>query len=107
VDTIIKAAQVFNAMNCSSTKDQDAIGCLAGHLLATKLNLANGSLACPGILQAVADADAFLKGQTVNGVPGINYVGPSGHYTLTAAQRQLAISLKNKFDSYNNNISCP
>ena len=94
-------------MNCSSTKDQDAIGCLAGHLLATKLNLANGSLACPGILQAVADADAFLKGQTVNGVPGINYIGPSGTYKLTAAQRNLVISLKNKFDKYNNNIGCP
>jgi hypothetical protein len=107
VTDIITAGKVFAAMNCSSTKDQDAIGCLAGHLLATKLNLANGSLACPGILQAVADADAFLKGQTVNGVQGINYTGPTGHYTLTAAQRNLVISLKTKLDNYNNNISCP
>jgi hypothetical protein len=107
VDTIVKAAKVFKAMNCSSSKDQDAIGCLAGHLLATKLNLANGSLACPSILQAVADADAFLKGQTVNGVPGINYTGPTGKYTLTAAQRNLVISLKTKLDNYNNNIGCP
>jgi len=107
VGTILKAAEVFKAMNCSSTKAQDAIGCLAGHLLATKLNLANGSLACPSILQAVADADAFLKGQTVNGVPGINYTGPSGSYTLTAAQRNLVISLKTKLDNYNNNSSCP
>jgi hypothetical protein len=91
VDTITKAAQVFKAGSCS-TKDQDAIGCLAANLLATKLNLANGSLACPGILQAVADGDAFLKGQTVNGVPGINYVGPTGKYVLTAAQRNLAPS---------------
>jgi hypothetical protein len=108
VDTITTAAQVFKGMNCSSTKDQDAIGCLAGHLLATKLNLANGSLACPGILQAVADADAFLKGLTVNGVPGIVYVGPSGTYgKLTAAQRNLVISLKTKLDNYNNNFGCP
>ncbi|MFL5805189.1 MAG: hypothetical protein ACJ8CR_26045 [Roseiflexaceae bacterium] len=107
MNTITKAAQVFKAMNCGSSKDQDAIGCLAGHLLATKLNLANGSLACPSILQAVADADAFLKGQTVNGVPGINYTGPSGKYTLTAAQRNFVISLKTKLDQYNNNISCP
>jgi hypothetical protein len=107
VDSIVKAAQVFNSMNCSSSKPNDAIGCLAGHLLATKLNLANGSLACPSILQAVADADAFLKGQTVNGVPGINYAGPTGNYTLTAAQRNLVISLKTKLDNYNNNISCP
>jgi len=107
VSNITTAAQIFKAMNCSSTKDQDAIGCLAGHLLATKLNLANGSLACPSILQAVADADAFLKGQTVNGVPGINYTGPTGEYTLTAAQRNLVISLKTKLDTYNNNVSCP
>jgi len=107
VNTITKAAQVFKAMNCSSTKSQDAIGCLAGHLLATKLNLANGSLQCPGILQVVANADAFLKGQTVNGVPGINYVGPSGTYNLTTAQRNLVISLKTKLDTYNNNLSCP
>jgi len=107
VDSIVKAASVFQAMNCSSTKAQDAIGCLAGHLLATKLNLANGSPAFPCILQTVADADAFLKGQTVNGVPGINYIGPSGTYTLTAAQRTLVVSLKTTMDNYNNSsLSC-
>ncbi len=94
-------------MNCGSSKDQDAVGCLAGHLLATKLNLANGSLACPSILQAVANADALLKGQVVSGVTGINYTGPSGKYTLTASQRALAISLKTALDRYNNNLSCP
>src|SRR6185503_12411557 len=99
---IHKGDESLHAMNCSSSKPNDAIGCLAGHLLATNLNLANGSLACPGILQAVADADAFLKGQTVNGVPGINYVGPTGTYTLTAAQRALVVSLKTLLDRYNN-----
>jgi hypothetical protein len=107
VDTITKAAQIFAAANCSSTKAQDATGCLAGQLLATKLNLANGSLACSSVLQAVADADAFFKGQTVNGVSGVNYTGPSGTYALTATQRNLVISLKTKLDTYNNNISCP
>jgi hypothetical protein len=97
VDNIIKAAQVFKAMNCSSTKDQDAIGCLAGHLLAAKLNRANGSLSC--IDPVIAQADAFLT--------SINYSGPGGKYTLTAAQRTLVISLKTKLDTYNNNISCP
>ena len=92
-------------MNCSSTKPNDAIGCLAGHLLAAKLNRANGSLAC--IDPIIAKANAFLSGQTVDGVPGINYVGPTGNYTLSAAQRNLAISLKTKLDLYNNNISCP
>jgi hypothetical protein len=104
---IIKAASIFQAMNCSISGDQNAIGCLAGHLLATKLNLANGSPAFPCILMTVANADAFLSGQTVNGVPGINYIGPSGKYTLTAAQRALAISLKTTMDNYNNSsLSC-
>jgi hypothetical protein len=107
VSTISTAARILSGANCSSSKDHDGIGCLTGQLLATKLNLANGSLACPGILQAVADADAFLKGLTVNGVPGINYVGPAGGYTLTAAQRNFVISLKTKFTTYNDNISCP
>jgi hypothetical protein len=46
VSNILTAGKIFAAMNCSSTKDQDAVGCLAGHLLASKLNRANGSLAC-------------------------------------------------------------
>ena len=99
VNNIITAAQVFKAMNCSSTKAQDAVGCLAGHLLATKLNIANGSLVCGNLAQVVADADALLT--------SINYSGPTGKYTLTTAQRALAISLKTKLDKYNNNISCP
>jgi hypothetical protein len=104
---IVKAALVFQGMNCSISGDQNAIGCLAGHLLATKLNLANGSPAFPCILMTVANADAFLSGQTVNGVPGINYIGPSGKYTLTAAQRALAVSLKTTMDNYNNSsLSC-
>jgi len=94
-------------MNCGSSKPNDAIGCLAGHLLAAKLNLADGSLVCGNLLQVVANADAFLSGQTVNGVPGINYTGPNGTYTLTSAQRSLAVSLKTKLDLYNNNVSCP
>jgi hypothetical protein len=107
VANIVIASQVFQAMNCSSTKPQDAIGCLAGHLLASKLNLANGSPAFPCIVQTVADADAFLQAQTVNGVPGINYTGPSGKYTLTAAQRALAVQLKSTLDNYNNSsLSC-
>jgi hypothetical protein len=100
VTSITKAAQVFKAMNCSSTKDQDAVACLAGQLLATKLNLANGSntLSCPVIQQVVSDADAFLM--------SVNYVGPSGVYKLNPTQRSLAIKLKTALDSYNNN-SCP
>ena len=89
-------------MNCSSTKDQDAVGCLTGHLLSTELNLANGSYAGACIAQTVANANAFFSSQTVNGVPGINYTGPGGTYKLTPQQRSLAISLKNTMDKYNN-----
>jgi hypothetical protein len=104
VDTTGKVTTVFDGMNCSSSSSQGAIGCLAGHLLATKLNLANGSSTC--ITGTVANADAFLKGQVVMGVTGISYTGPSGTYALTAAQRTLAISLKDKMDTYNNGGGC-
>ena len=104
IDTKPKATNVFKAMNCSSSKPNDAIGCLAGHLLATEYNLLNGTDAC--IAAVVGKADTFLSGQVVDGVTGINYTGPSGNYTLTAAQRTLAISLKNALDKYNNNGGC-
>jgi hypothetical protein len=102
VDTILKAAQVFALMNCSNTgsnsaQNQNAVGCLAGHLLATELNLANGSDPC---IQATVDAaNTFLI--------SIGYVGPSGNYTgLTATQRATAISLKTTLDNYNNGGGC-
>jgi hypothetical protein len=97
VNDIVTVAKIFKAMNCSSSKDQDAVGCLAGHLLAAKLNRANGSLAC--IDPVIAQADAFQL--------SINYSGPGAKYTLTPAQRSTAISLKTALDQYNNNISCP
>jgi hypothetical protein len=99
VNDIVTAGKIFAAMNCSSTKDQDAVGCLAGHLLAAKLNRANGSLAICNIDTVIAQADAFLT--------SIGYSGPGPKYTLTASQRTTAISLKTALDKYNNNISCP
>ena len=104
VDTTAKVTSVFAGMNCGSSTDQDAIGCLAGHLLAAKLNVANGASTC--IAGTIANADAFLKGQTVSGVTGITYTGPSGSYSLSAAQRALAIQLKSTLDAYNNG-TCP
>jgi hypothetical protein len=104
VDTFAKATTVFGGMNCSSHSLQNAIGCLAGHLLATKLNVKNGTGTC--IAPTIAKADSFLSGGTVNGVPGITYTGPSGTYSLTAAQRALAIQLKDAFDKYNNGGGC-
>jgi hypothetical protein len=93
VDTAAKAKAVFNAMNCSQTTS--AANCLAGHLLAAKLNVANDANPC--IQDTIDDADAFLI--------SIGYSGP-GTYTLTAAQRAEALDLKSDLDSYNNTSSC-
>ncbi len=103
VDSILKAAKVFAAMNCSntgsnSTQNQNAIGCLAGHLLAAKYNR-NINLSNPCIDPTIAAADAFLI--------TIPYVGPSGNYTgIGTAKRNTAISLKNSLDQYNNGGFC-
>jgi hypothetical protein len=102
VDTIQKAAAVWAVMNCSNTgsnatQNQNAAGCLAGHLLAAELNVANGAPGC--ISTTIAGANAFLI--------SINYTGPSGSYTaLTSTQRAQAISLKNALDAYNNGLGC-
>jgi hypothetical protein len=108
VDTFAKATAVFNNMNCSSTQINAAIGCLAGHLLATKLNLKNLSSSC---IQPVVDkADAFLKGQVVSyggyTATGINYIGPNASYSMNNNKRNLAIALKNAMDKYNNGGGC-
>ena len=104
VDTTAKATAVFNAMNCSSSSTQNAIGCLAGHLLATKLNLAYGTNPCPAIKNAVTAADNLLK----NPPPPLPYTGPTGNYsTLHSSRRASAISIKDTLDSYNNGGVCP
>jgi hypothetical protein len=91
VATTVDALAVFNAMNCSGSKANDMVGCLAGQLLAAKLNLANGNSTC--IQATVNSADAFLA--------SIGYSGPSGSYSLTSAQRTTAERLKNALDKYN------
>jgi uncharacterized repeat protein (TIGR02543 family) len=104
VDTFAKATAVFAAMNCSNSSSQNAIGCLAGQLLAAKLNVKNGASTC--IAATIADADAFLSGATVNGVTGLTYIGPSAIYGLTDAARALAIQLKDALAAYNNGGGC-
>jgi len=98
VGGISLAGQIFTLMNCASSGDQDAIGCLAGHLLAAKLNrCVLGTDPC--IDATINTANSFLI--------AINYIGPTGHYSLTAAQRAQAIALKTAFDTYNNGGRCP
>ena len=80
------ALGVFNAMKCSSPID-----CLAGHLLAAKLDLKGGSN--PSILPVIAQADALLV--------AVNYGGP-GINTANAAQNALALQLEVLIDAYTN-----
>jgi IgGFc binding protein/Divergent InlB B-repeat domain/Bacterial Ig-like domain (group 1) len=96
VSTFAQATAVFNNMNCGTSSQNGAAGCLAGQLLAAKLNVKNGAGTC--IAPTIANADAFLV--------SINYVGPSGTYSLSAAQRALAIQLKDALDKYNNGLGC-
>ena len=108
VGTFALATAVFNASNCSSSKQNDAIGCLAAQLLAAELNLANASSPC--IQPTVNKANTFLKAGnvTVSGMTtiGINYVGPSGTYTLTTKQRAVALALQAALARYNEGTSC-
>jgi Prealbumin-like fold domain len=90
------AQAVFAAMNCSSSKANDALGCLAGQLLAAKLNVANGNSSC--INATIAQADALLV--------SVGYVGPSGTYNLTSTQRDSALALKDALDRYNSGKGC-
>jgi hypothetical protein len=102
------ATAVWNSMNCGNadTNSQNALGCLAGHLLATELNLANHTNTC--IQGAVDAANAFLKAGDFMAATGVQgYAGPTGTtYTLTSAQRAQAIALKNPLDAYNNGSQC-
>jgi Right handed beta helix region/Prealbumin-like fold domain len=87
---------IFDAMNCGASTDQSAVGCLAGHLLAAKLNVKNGSDNC--INSGIAHGDALLN--------SINYLGPGGTYTLTSAQRTQFLAVKDALDMYNNGGGC-
>jgi hypothetical protein len=96
VNDFSTAKAIFDGMNCSSTKDQNAVGCLAGHLLAATLNVKNNASKC--IQPTIDAANAFLQ--------SIGYSGPTGKYTLTAAQRAQLIQLKDALDKYNNTGNC-
>jgi hypothetical protein len=98
------ATAVFDQTNCGNSKDQNAIGCLAGQLLAAKLNVANGADTC--INPAIARADSFLSGGTVDGVSGVSYTGPTGTFSLTSAQRAKALDLHGVLATYNGGGGC-
>ena len=86
VATFDQATAIFDAMKCS-----DAVNCLAGHLLAAQLDVANGSSTCiSGVL--------FQANQLLTKV---GYAGPAS-YTISAARRAQALSLEQELDNYTN-----
>jgi len=86
VSTFAQAKAIFDAMKCS-----DAINCLAGHLLAAQLDVANGSSTC--IAGVIFQANQLLT--------NVGYAGP-GSYTISAARRAQALSLEQALDKYTN-----
>jgi hypothetical protein len=108
VSSILNAAQVFASNNCSnaSTSGQNAFACLAAQQLAAELNVANGANFCIG--GVISSANSFLSGGTVDGVAGRSYPGPgvSISPSVTTAQRNEALVLKNKLANYNQGGGC-
>ncbi len=97
VDSTTTASAIFAAMNCSNSSPQGAVGCLAAQLLTAELNVANDvSNACA--YSTIVQANMFLV--------TIGYAGPNQTYPQTAAQREAAISLAGRLDSFNNG-TCP
>jgi hypothetical protein len=86
VSTFAQAQAVFDAMKCS-----DAVDCLAGHLLAAQLDVANGSSIC--ITGVIFQANQLLT--------KLGYAGPAS-YTVTAGQRAKALSFEQALDNYTN-----
>jgi hypothetical protein len=86
VSAFAQVTAIFDAMKCS-----DAVNCLAGHLLAAELDVANGSSTC--IAGVIFQANQLLV--------TVGYAGP-GSYTLSAGQRAQAISLEQELDNYTN-----
>jgi len=102
-------AKVIAANNCSnaSSSSQNAVGCLAAQLLAAELNVAHGANACiVTAANGINNANSFLSSGTVGGVAGITYTGPSSSYSLTTAQRNEALVLKNELVNYNQGGGC-
>jgi hypothetical protein len=111
VDTILKAANVFAANNCSnaSSSSQNAVACLAAQLLGAELNVATGlSNSCiVTVPDGITDANSWLSGGIVDTVAGITYAGPTGTtYNLTSAKRNEALKLKNKLVNFNQGGGC-
>jgi len=58
------------------------------------------------VTDGISDANAFLKGLVIDGVTGIVYTGPTSSYSLSSAQRNEALVLKNTVANYNEGGGC-
>jgi hypothetical protein len=86
VSSFADAQAVFAAMKCSNAAD-----CLAGHLLAAELDVANGSASC--ISGTVSQANQLLA--------SLGYAGP-GSVKPTGSQASQALTLESQLDAYTN-----
>jgi len=94
VSSFANATSVFANMNCGNSSSQNALGCLAGQLLAAKLNVANGvPNSC--ISAVIQSADSLLIKD--------KYVGPGGTYTLSQQDRNTAIQLAGMLATFDQN----
>ncbi len=102
------AVSIFNAMNCSDQKS--AVNCLAGHLLAAKLNL---KASYGDRIDNVPDIGATTLqncidteiDSAVKFLTSKSYTGP-GTYTMSKADRATFLALKDQLDRFNNGIGC-
>ena len=87
VTTYADAKIILSGMGCGSA---GALNCMAGMLLAAKLNLQQGGSTC--ILPVVAQADALLIANSYSGFKP---------YTLSASDKALAMTLHDELSAYN------
>jgi hypothetical protein len=94
----LKAVRLLDKSTVDTDKKMasDPLYNMAAQLVAAELNYAAGAAKCPAITTAIASANALL---TKYGFTG------TGSYAaaMTAADKQLANSLAQKLDDYNNN----
>ncbi len=91
VSTATQAAAVFAAMNCN-----DIVNCLAGNMLAAKLDVSHGSSIC--ITGMVFAARTLLE--------ELDCAGP-GAYSISPASQSYATKLNNQLASYADGSSSP
>jgi hypothetical protein len=91
VDTFAKAKAILSGMGCGSVGVEN---CMAGMLLATELNLAQGGAKLPCALTAVSNANALLVKYHYNGA------GSTPSPALTSADAATMMTLHDQLSNY-------